>query len=55
MERNRNWENLCARTTDKKRDVTKVMLTFSAPLPDKVTGVPSQLHRARVVGMPQTP
>jgi hypothetical protein len=41
MERNRNPENPHSRTTDEKRNAAKVMLTFSAPLPEKVTGVPS--------------
>ena len=31
----------------------KVMPTFSAPLPDKVRGVPSQRHCALVLGMPR--
>ena len=30
------------------------MLTFSAPLLEKVTGVPSQQDLARVLGMPQS-
>jgi hypothetical protein len=43
-----NRVNPCARTTYKKHDAAKVMLTFSAPLPEKVTGVPSQRECARV-------
>ncbi len=40
--------------TAEKRDATKVMLTFSAPLPEKVTGVLSQREHAPVLGMPQS-
>ncbi len=54
MKRNHNRENLHARTTDKKRDVAKVMLIFSAPLQEKVTGVSSQHDGACVLGMPMS-
>ncbi len=40
MECNCNHENLHSRTTDEKHDPAEVMLTFSAPLPEKVKGVP---------------
>jgi hypothetical protein len=53
MEQNCNWENPRARTIDDKSDAAKVILTFSAPLPEKVTGVPSQRYCARVLCMPQ--
>jgi hypothetical protein len=32
----------CANVTANKHDAAKVMLTFSAPLPEKVTDLPSQ-------------
>ncbi len=51
MERYSNRENLPSRTKDKK---LKVILTFSAPLPEKVKGVPSQCDCARVLGIPQS-
>jgi hypothetical protein len=54
MERNRNHENLHSRTTDEKRHAAKVMLTFSALLPEKVKGVPSQHDCARVLSIPQS-
>ncbi len=54
MKRNCNRENSRARTTDKKRDAAKVMITFSTPLLEKVTGVPSQHDCACVLGMPQS-
>jgi hypothetical protein len=54
MKTYRNWANPCARTTDKKHNAIEVMLTFSAPLPEKVTGVPSQWDCARVLGLPQS-
>jgi hypothetical protein len=41
MNTNRNRAFSRAKTTDKKRDAVKVMLTFSAPLPEKMTLVPS--------------
>ncbi len=52
MKTNCNRANQCARTTDKKRNAIEVMLTFSAPLPEKETGVPSQCDCACVLGMP---
>ena len=42
MERNRATEKLRANVTSDKRLAAEVMLTFSAPSPDKVRGVPSQ-------------
>jgi hypothetical protein len=45
---------LQAKTTDEKCDAFKVMLTFSASLPDKMALVPSQRDCARVLGMPQS-
>jgi hypothetical protein len=54
MERNCSHGNMHAHTTDKKHDAAKVMLTFSTPLPVKVTGVPSQRDCAHVLGIPQS-
>jgi hypothetical protein len=54
MKTNCNWENPHARTTDEKRNAAKVMLTFSTPLLENVTGVPSQRDCARVLGIPQS-
>jgi hypothetical protein len=54
MKTNRNRAFLQAKTTDEKRDAVKVMLTFSVPLPEKMTLVPSQRDCARVLGMPQS-
>jgi hypothetical protein len=42
MEHNHKLENPHAKKEDKKHNDAKLMLTFSAPLPEKVTGVPSQ-------------
>jgi hypothetical protein len=42
MSRNRTMQNMCGNTTNEKRDAAKVMLTFSAPLPNsKSNAVPS--------------
>jgi hypothetical protein len=54
MKCNCNHENPHSRTTNKKRDAAKVMLTFSAPMPEKVTGMPSQHDCARVLGIPRS-
>jgi hypothetical protein len=54
MKTNRNRDFPCAKTTDKKRNAVKVMLTFSAPLPEKMTLVPSQRDCAHVLGVPQS-
>jgi hypothetical protein len=54
MNTNCNWAFLQAKTTDEKRDAVKVMLTFSAPSPEKMTFVPSQRDRAHVLGVPQS-
>jgi hypothetical protein len=40
--------------TAKKHDAAKVLLIFSTPLSEKVTGVPSQHEHALVLGMPQS-
>jgi len=53
MERNRAAQKLRANVTSDKRLAAEVMLTFSAPSPDKVRGVPSQRDRARVLGVPR--
>jgi hypothetical protein len=47
-------QKLHTNVTSNKRLAAKVMLTFSAPSPDKVLGVPSQYDRAQVLGVPQT-
>jgi hypothetical protein len=54
MKTNCNRAFLRAKTTDEKRNAVEVMLTFSAPLPEKMTLVPSQHDHARVLGMPQS-
>jgi hypothetical protein len=54
MKTNRNQAFPQAKITDKKRNAVKVMLTFSAPLPLKMTLVPSQRDCARVLGLPQS-
>ncbi len=54
MKTNHNQAFPRAKTTDKKRDAVKVMLTFSAPLPEKMTLVPSQRDCACVLGVPQS-
>ena len=54
MKTNRNCAFPQAKTTDEKRDAVEVMLTFSAPLPEKMTLVPSQRDCARVLGVPQS-
>ncbi len=54
MEHSRNCENLHSRTTGEKRDAAEVILIFSAPLPEKVKGVPSQRDCACVLGIPQS-
>jgi hypothetical protein len=54
MKTNCNWAFPQAKTTDEKRDAVKVMLTFSAPLPEKMTLVPSQRDCARVLSVPQS-
>jgi hypothetical protein len=42
MERNCAAQKLRTNVTSDKRIAAKVMLTFSAPFPDKVRGVPSR-------------
>ena len=53
MKRKRNAQKLRANATSNKRIAAEVMLTFSAPSPDKVRYVPSQRAQARVLGVPQ--
>jgi hypothetical protein len=54
MKTNCNQAFLQAKTTDEKRDAIKVILTFNAPLPEKITLVSSQRDYARVLGVPQS-
>ncbi len=54
MKTNHNQAFPQAKTTDEKRDAVEVMLTFSAPSPEKMTLVPSQCDCARVLGVPQS-
>jgi hypothetical protein len=46
-------DKLRANVTSGKHLAAEVMLTFSAPSPDKVRGVPSQRDCARVLGVPR--
>ena len=52
MERNCNTKKLHGNTTTEKRDAVEVILAFSAPSPQKTTGVPSRRDRARALGVP---
>ena len=52
MKGNRAAQKLRASVTSDKCLAAEVMLTFSAPSPDKVRGVPSLRDRARVLGVP---
>jgi hypothetical protein len=54
MKTNHNQAFLHAKTTDEKCDAVKVMLTFSAPLPEKMTLARSQRDHAHVLGVPQS-
>jgi hypothetical protein len=54
MKTNRNRAFPRAKTTDEKRNAIEVMLTFSAPLPEMMTLVPSKRDCARVLGVPQS-
>ncbi len=54
MKQNCLIEKPRANVTAEKHDAAEVILTISAILPEKVTGVPSQHERARVLGMPQS-
>jgi hypothetical protein len=49
---NRLMEKSCTNVTAKKHDATELMLTFSTPSPEKVTGMPSLRDCAHVLGMP---
>ena len=52
MKRNRA-QKLRANVSSDKRLAAKVMLTFSAPLSDKVRGVPSQRRHAWLLSLSQ--
>ncbi len=54
MKTNRNRVFPCTKIIDKKGDAIEVMLIFSAPLPEKMTLVPSQRDCAHVLGVPQS-
>ena len=52
MERNRNTSKLHGNSTPEKHNAVEVILAFSAPFPQKTTGVPSRRDRARALGVP---
>ncbi len=52
MERNRSTLKLHGNSTAEKCDAIEVVLSFSAPSPQKTTGVPSRRDRARALGVP---
>jgi len=53
MSCNQTMQNMHGNSTNKKRDAAKVMLTFSAPLPNsKSNAVPSICAWALILGMP---
>ncbi len=53
MSCNQTTQNMRGNSTNKKRNATKVMLTFSAPLPNsKSNAVPSIHAQASILGMP---
>lgn len=56
MERNCSTSKLRANITAERRDVVEVILAFSAPSPQKTTGVPvpSRRERARALGVPSS-
>jgi hypothetical protein len=51
MERNRSTSKLRGNSTAEKHDAVEVVLSFSAPSPQKTTGVPSRRERARALGV----
>jgi hypothetical protein len=51
MERNRTTSGT---RTAEKRHAVEVMLTFSAPLPDKTCDIPSMCQPAQVLGVPSS-
>jgi hypothetical protein len=54
MEWNCYTQKPCTNVATKKHDATKVMLTFSSPLPGKAVGVPNTRDCAWVLGVPQS-
>jgi hypothetical protein len=54
MERNRNTNKSHGNSTAKKRNAVEVMLTFTAPSPEKTAGVPGVHEHACIIGMPKS-
>ncbi len=52
MERACNGDAVCGKTSQEKHDAVKVVLTFSAPSPNKTADAPSMRDRARIMGVP---
>jgi hypothetical protein len=52
MEWNRSSSKLRGNSTAEKRNAVEVVLSFSAPSPQKTTGVPSRREHARALGVP---
>jgi hypothetical protein len=51
-----NWstQNTRDNATYEKRDAAEVMMTFTAPSPDKTVGIPSEGERTCIIGVPRT-
>jgi hypothetical protein len=52
--RARSSKNAQGKTSCEKRDAVKVVLTFTAPSPNRETDLPSQRDRARLLGIPRS-
>jgi hypothetical protein len=52
MEHALNGKSVCGKTSQEKRDTVKVVLTFSAPSPNKTADTPSMHDHACIMGVP---
>jgi hypothetical protein len=50
---NRSTQNTGSNATSEKRDAAEVVMTFTAPSPDKTVGIPSKRERACIIGVPR--
>jgi hypothetical protein len=51
---NPSTQNTCGKATFEKRNAVEVVMTFTAPSPDKTVGIPSKHEHAHIIGVPRT-
>jgi hypothetical protein len=51
---NQSTQNTCGNATSEKHDAVEIMMTFTAPSPDKMVGIISKCECVRTIRVPRT-